>query len=465
MTTRFRGLVLSLAALAMLPLTAVLAQRGNPSVQFGGQSIDQMIAAFMAEREIPGVTLAIVQAPYISRAVGYGVTNVETKRLASPKTLWNVGQMARAYTAVAIMQLVEAGTLKMDDPVGKHVSGLPQRWQPITVTQLLAHASGTPDYATQPGFDPARPYTRAELLALVRDASPQFTADMQVMPSATDFLLLAQIVEHASGMSYEAYVTRNQIERLHLKNTLFAASLPAVKQEALDAPGAKHAAFLTERPFIDPTETATGYTGKDGALTPGRDPHASTSFGHQAIFASAEDISLWDIGLAGGLLVSAKEHRDLLYKPATIGGGIVVPVHGGWRFPKHPGLMDIEGNVPGYSCYLARFTAPTELLCVTLCGNRGGIDFTTLGRRIAGAFDPKLGPSGRAKTARESTYSVDGTKDRLESFLSSKGTANLMSSVRVWEEADGTVWAGYDDVAPSQRNAIEAAVRYATTPY
>ena len=444
---------------------AVSAQRGNPSVQFNDQTIDQMIAAFMAERQIPGVTLAIVQAPYISRIVGYGVTNVETKRLASPKTLWNVGQMARAYTAVAIMQLVEAGQLKLDDAVAKHVPGLPAMWQPVTVKQLLAHASGIPDYTTRPGFDPARRYTRAELLALVRDARPEFTPDMQVMPSATDFLLLAQIVEHASGMSYEAYVTRNQIERLHLNHTLFAGSLPAVKQEALDAPGAKHTAFLTDRSFIDPAETATGYTGKDGALTPGRDPHDSTWYGHQAIFASAEDISLWDIGLAGGLLVSAKENRDLLYQPATIGGGIVVPVHGGWRFPRHPGLMDIEGNVPGYSCYLARFTAPTELLCVTLCGNRDGIDFVNLGRRIAGAFDPKLGPSTRAKTARESAYSVDGTKDRLEAFLTSKGGSSLMASVRVWQETDGTVWAGYDDVEPSQRNAIEAAVRYATTPY
>src|SRR5215510_2375990 len=168
MVTRLSALILA-GSLMVITTVSTSGQRGNPLVQFGGQSIDQMIAAFMAERQIPGVTLAIVQAPYISRAVGYGVTNVETKRLASPKTLWNVGQMARAYTAVAIMQLVEAGTLKLDDPVAKHVTGLPERWQPVTVKQLLAHASGIPDYAAQPGFDPARPYTRAELMALARD--------------------------------------------------------------------------------------------------------------------------------------------------------------------------------------------------------------------------------------------------------------------------------------------------------
>lgn len=446
-----------------LTVASISAQRGNPLVQFDGQSIDQMIGAFMAERQIPGVTLAIVQAPYISRVVGFGVSNTETRRLASPKTLWNVGQMARAYTAVAIMQLVEAGKLKLDDAVSRHVPGLPVAWQAVTIAQLMAHASGLPDYTAQKGFDPARRYTRAELLGLVRDAAPAFPPGAQVASSATDFLLLGQVVESASGMSYEAFVTKNQIERLQLKNTVLAKDLPAVKQETLEAAGAKHKAFLAERAFIDPTEIATGYTMQNHQLTPVRPGVDSAWFGHGAIFASAEDISLWDIGLAGGLLVSEKGHRDVLYNPATIAGG-TVPAHAGWRFPKHAGLMDIEGNVPGSSCYLARFTAPTELLCVTLCGNRDGIDFADLARRIAGAFDPKLGPAKGASTSRESTYSVAVTNDRLASFFKAKGVA-AGGKVRVWQDGDGSVWVGYDGVEPALRGTIEAAVKYATAPY
>ena len=471
-----------------LMVVSISAQRGNPLVQFDGQGIDQMIGAFMAERQIPGVTLAIVQAPYISRVVGFGVSNTETRRLASPKTLWNVGQMARAYTAVAIMQLVEAGKLKLDDGVGRHVPGLPAAWQAVTIAQLMAHASGLPDYTAQKGFDPARKFTRAELLGLVRDAAPAFQPGAQVAASATDFLLLGQVVESASGMSYEAFVTKNQIERLQLKNTVLAKDLPAVKQETLEAAGAKHKAFLAERVFIDPTETATGYTITGPPvgmappvgialpvgsappvgisahqLTPVRPGTDSAWFGHGAIFASAEDISLWDIGLAGGLLVSEKRNRDVLYNPATIAGG-TVPAHAGWRFPKHAGLMDIEGNVPGSSCYLARFTAPTELLCVTLCGNRDGIDFADLARRIAGAFDPKLGPGKGARTSRESTYSVAVTNDRLASFFKAKGVA-AGDKVRVWQDGDGSVWVGYDDLAPALRVTIEAAVKYATAPY
>jgi len=175
----------------------------------------------------------------------------------------------------------------------------------------------------------------------------------------------------------------------------------------------------------------------------------------------------------------------VLYNPAVIDQGITIPANAGWRFPKHKGLMDIEGSVPGYSCYLARFTDPGELLCVTLCGNRDGVDFTDLARRIAGAFDPKLGPPLKPKTSRESTYSVASTADRFESFIGGKsvivaprpgapptrefsvraGAESRESVVRVWTEADGTVWIGYDEVDAALRPALEAAVKYATVPY
>jgi CubicO group peptidase (beta-lactamase class C family) len=121
------------------------AQRGNPQTSFWGQTPDQMIAEFMQEHQISGMTLAIVQAPYIPRVVGYGVSDKERGLLASPNTLWMVGEMTQAYTAVAIMQLVEAGKLTVDARVGDVLPGLPPDWQALTVRQLLGHASGLPD--------------------------------------------------------------------------------------------------------------------------------------------------------------------------------------------------------------------------------------------------------------------------------------------------------------------------------
>lgn len=520
-----RNLASSLVATFLLiSIRPASAQRGNPSVQFEGQTIDQMVAEFMKQHRIPGMTLAIVQAPYISRVVGYGVADVEKGLLASPKTLWHVGQMTQGYTAVAIMQLVEMGKLSLDDSVGKLIPKAPASWRDVTVRQLMAHVSGLPDYTKQANFRPDHDYPPDEVIALVKDTPLVFRPGTRVANSATDFFLLGLIIERVSGMSYEAFVTRNQIERLGLKNTFFAGGLSSVKSEAGAAGGFKHQKFLRERAYIDPTEPATGYAEKDGKLMPVRRISRGAWYANGALLASAEDISLWDIGLAGSLLVSKKQSRDLLYRGVKLDDGTLVPAHCGWRFQGRPGVMDIRGNVPGFSCYLSRLTV--DLVCVTLCANKEGVDLTELSRRIAGAFDRKLGPPAGTKEMNclESCYPVATTADRLAEFLKTKGieiaaridhaaaakkkglelrptqtlifgnpavgtllmisrpgvALDLPLRVAVWQEADGTVWVGYHDIADLARQhgitnraaiiekmsaGLNAALDYATTPY
>jgi uncharacterized protein (DUF302 family) len=309
-----------------------------------------------------------------------------------------------------------------------------------------------------------------------------------------------------------------------LKNTLFPSKLADVKSERLEPSSPRHQKFLNDRPYIDPTELATGYTELSGKITPVPRNSQTAWYASGALLASAEDISLWDIGLAGSLLVTRKENREFLYHGITLSDGTRVPAHCGWRFPGRPGLMDIRGNVPGFSCYLSRLTV--DLVCVTLCANKEGIDLSELARRIAGAFDRALGPpvDPKVMTCVESCYPVATTADRLAEFLRAKGVevvarvdhaaaarkkglalrptevlifgnpsigTHLMLSrpsvaldlplrVAIWQEADGTVWVGYHDVSDLERNhritdraetleamksALAAALAYATSPY
>ena len=151
---------------SLLAACPAWAQRGNPRMEFCGQSIDAMIAAFMAENNVPGLALAIVQAPYIPRTTGYGLADSGKQLLVGSGTVFDLGQMAEAYTAVAIMQLVETDRLGLGDPVGKYVQGLPGAWKPVTIRMLLSHSSGLPDYTRIPGFDSARPADLGAVAAL-----------------------------------------------------------------------------------------------------------------------------------------------------------------------------------------------------------------------------------------------------------------------------------------------------------
>ncbi len=434
-------LVLMVATFGVLAITPRSeAQRGNPVMAFAGQSIDAMIADFMAENDIPGMALAIVQAPYIPRVTGYGLADTGKRLLASSNTLFDIGQMANAYTAVAVMQLVEMGKLRLDDPIGAQLRDLPEAWRPVTVRQLLTHASGITD------GDEAR--------ALA------FRPGTQVAYNATDAMLLERLVEAASGERLRDFVRTRQFDVLGLRHTLFADDIARVRSEAVDRTDNRHRQFLVEAVFINPTERATGYTGTGEHLVP-----APPGRGSATILASAMDISVWDIGLAGGILVKDPALRAILYNPATLADGRSVPVMGEWRFPGRKGLMYVTGNANGQSAFLSRFTDPAELVCVTLLANKADVDLSQLGRKIAGAYDARLGPPPADRMRlQQSPYPVRETLERYETMSRSDG---LAMSARAWEQ-DGQVWIGYADdtkLAPDLRSQLDRLLLRAVTPY
>jgi CubicO group peptidase (beta-lactamase class C family)/uncharacterized protein (DUF302 family) len=396
--------------------------RGKPALSIRGKFIDQRIAEFMERHDVPGMAMAIVQAPYIPRSAGYGRASLAHDELASTRTMWNIGPITQGFTAVAILQLQEAQKLEVGDTIDKHLPAVPAAWGKTTILELLQHASGIADFRTSRAYDANRSYRPAELVALVAATPPLFKAGTQVRMSATDFVLLGMIIEHASGMSYRDFVTRQQIEPLGLRATMFAEDLSTRSFTDRQPPGAagkQHSRFKAEIPYVNPVEPATGYRLAGGALA-AVDPKASANlFAFGGLWSSAEDISAWDIALAGGILVKKEENRALIYQPTKLANGTVVAAMAGWEFTRHPGFMEIKGSSPGFSAYLSRFTAPADLVCVTLLANREGLDLTALAREIAESYKAGLGAGAASDgvVTQESKYPVDETVARLEARL------------------------------------------------
>lgn len=397
--------------------------RGDSRLEYLGKSVDAMICEFMEQENIPGMTLAIVQAPYIPRVAGYGVTDLEEGRLASARTLWPAGPISQGFAAVAVMQLVEQEKLSLDDRIGERVPGLPEAWTRITIRQLLQHSAGIPDYREQQDFDASASCSPVELIVSVASLPLDFEPGTDVKQSATNFLLLAEAIERAAGEPYRDFVRRNQIERLGLRETLFGDDLAGVRQEDLALSNHLHERFKHDPACIDPAETTVGYVERDGKLEQAATVGASMK-GFADVWASAENISHWDIGLAGGVLIARPENRAAIYGPTTLDDGRTVPAMAGWQFYAHPGLMDIKGSVPGHSLFLSRFTDASELVCVTLMANKEGVDLTNLARRIAAAYHrPKLGTGADDNRlyTYESAFGVEETTARVERELAALG--------------------------------------------
>lgn len=394
--------------------------RGSADTSYLGKTVDEMVWEFMRQEHIDGLTLAIVQAPYIPRVVGYGLSDRKQRRLASPNTLWPAGPISQAFAAVAVMQLYEGAALELNDALAKWIPEVPAAWHEITVLQLLRHASGLADYRQAAGFDHTRPWSFGQLVELVKEQPLHFAPGTDVEQSATNFLLLTEIVERASGLSYHDFVTQRQIEFLGLRHTGFAEDLGRFAHEDVSLTENLHQRFKLEKQFIDPTEPAASY---NEAGEPVAQAASSALRGYGDIWASAQDISFWDIGLAGGVLIHEAEHRAKIYAPWQLPDGRTVPAVAGWQFYHHRGLMDIKGSLPGYSAFLSRFTDAAELVCVTLLANKEGVDFTNLGRRIAAAFGDLLSTNYDDEKLYlfEGQLPVAQTVNRLEAELNRRG--------------------------------------------
>ena len=75
-------------------------------------------------------------------AKGYGLANEELGTAATLRTKYRIGSMTKQFTSMAILILQEQGMLKVEDPLGTHLSDIPAHWAGITLHQLLTHTSG-----------------------------------------------------------------------------------------------------------------------------------------------------------------------------------------------------------------------------------------------------------------------------------------------------------------------------------
>lgn len=392
-------------------------QRGDFDVSYLNLSVDQMIIDFMKQEEIYGLTLSIVQAPYIPRVVGYGYSDVKTRRLASVNTMWPIGAISQAFAAVAIMQLYENKQLDLQDSIVKWIPELPSYMKDITIMDAMHHASGLSDYTKAPHYTGEENFQEAMMLV---EEQLHFMPNHGVEQSATNFLILSEIVERVSKLSYHDFIWQHQIEYLGLKHTGFYEDLNTFHHEDITEDNPIHQMFKLHSEMIDPTEIAESYD-EAGNKIDGK--KVNNIRGYHDLWASAQDISYWDIALAGGILIHEAKNRSLVYGPWTLADGKEIPAVAGWQFYKHRGLMDIKGNIPGYSMFLSRFTDPNELVCVTLLANKDGVDFTNLARKIAGAFGDLLSTNydDHHLYMMESQFPVSESIERLENALKKRG--------------------------------------------
>ena len=142
----------------------------------------------------------------------YGLADREHKVRNTLKTRFRIGSMNKMFTAVAILQLVQAGKLQLNDTLGKYLTDYPNKdvAAKVTVHQLLTHTGGTGDIFG-PDFEKHRLELRTlqDYVNLYGSRGLQFEPGSRWQYSNYGFILLGVLIERVSGTSYYDYVQKH----------------------------------------------------------------------------------------------------------------------------------------------------------------------------------------------------------------------------------------------------------------
>ena len=215
----------------------------------------------------------------------WGRANRETGAPVTLDTRFRIGSMNKMFTAVSILQLVEAGKIALDDPIGKYLTDYPNKdvATKVTVRHLLTHSGGTGDIFG-PEFDKNRLTlrTHADYLKLYGSRGLTHEPGKQFEYSNYGFVLLGALIERVTGMSYYDYVDSKVFQPAGMTSTGSLAENEAVPNRS------------------------TGYMKRDGKWTPNTDtlPWRGTSAGGG--YSTVGDLLRFAEALEAGKLISKK---------------------------------------------------------------------------------------------------------------------------------------------------------------
>ena len=195
--------------------------------------IDRLMIAFAERSKVPGIAYGVVVDGKVVHIGTWGLREVPSKAPVDSSSVFRIASMTKSFTALAILQLRDAGKLSLDDPAEKYVPELERLRLPssdapkITIRHLLSHSAGFPE--DNPWGDQQLAATDDEMARMMTSGIPFSNAPgMAYEYSNYGFAILGRIIANVSHMPYARYVQQRILQPLGMSvTTLEAATVPA----------------------------------------------------------------------------------------------------------------------------------------------------------------------------------------------------------------------------------------------
>jgi CubicO group peptidase (beta-lactamase class C family) len=171
---------------------------------------------------VPGVQAAVRVGGRLVLDSALGVADVSTGEPLTPGHLFRIASHSKTFTATAVLQLVEAGRMRLDDPIAAWVPALTgSALAPVTVRELLGHQGGVVrDGRDNDHWQLLQPFPDEELLTRIAVAEGAVLARNEHFKySNIGYSLLGLAIEAVTGTGYDAHVQSAVVDRLGLPDT------------------------------------------------------------------------------------------------------------------------------------------------------------------------------------------------------------------------------------------------------
>jgi CubicO group peptidase (beta-lactamase class C family) len=333
-------------------------------------AIDAYIEGQMRRLNMPGVSLAIIEGDQIVHLRGFGRARPGGEA-PSPQTPFVLGSTAKSITALAVMQLVEAGKVELDAPIQRYLPWFrvadPQASAQMTVRHLLNQTSGLPIIAGMVNLAdlddrPDAAERQARSLSTLKLSRPVGAAFEY---SNLNYNLLGLIVEAASGETYADYVQRHVFTPLRMSHSY--TSQAAAKQDGL---AVGHRYWFAHPIAIPDLPLARGSLPSGQLISSSEDmahyliAHLNGGRYREAQVLSSTGIDELHRGVAEQLMMGAPV--------AAYGMGWFITKIGRTKVVSH------SGNVPDFSSYMALLPEQKKGVVLLVNADHWGLPFVLL---------------------------------------------------------------------------------------
>ncbi|MEL6469327.1 MAG: serine hydrolase domain-containing protein [Cyanobacteria bacterium J06623_4] len=356
--------VMAVQAIAQLdPSAAVATMPSN-------DAIDTFIQQMMADRHIPGLTLAVVQDQKLTKVQGYGVLDREQNIRARPSSIFPIASMSKPLTATAVMLLVQDGKIDLDAPIGTYLTKAPEHWEQVTVRRLLDHTAGLSERVYGGDFL----ISPADFVEKAAAAPLNFEPGAAWMYSNTGYSLASSIVEAVSNQSFTDFMAERIFEPLGMSQTDVVRDSYMFSNRAMGY-------FVSEEGAAQPVSDFFRYS-----LLPRLMPGLQ---GAGSITSNVVDLARWEIALQKGQLL-APDVQLAMQQHNTLNSGRIADYGLGWIVKDINGHTAIShgGNLWGYSTSISRFV--DDDITIIVLTNKDGENGDWLAQKIAEQYMPNL---------------------------------------------------------------------------